>query len=249
MADKKYVGTFHSEYEVLDRIDALKAQGISENDIYVITNDTDSLSMVQGRTDVDMRTSEGNWLDKFKAFLTGDEPVMAAFTNMGFTEEESTLYYQEAKKGGILLFVDRNYNHVAHDYVAQNQEAGYVNEHVDANLGSNLTVEDPVNPLEDEEHIPANVDPEEHFPVEKEQRNTERLVVDDEVAPIDSLNERDNVHIPTIEEEMARTQSNRRHEDDIYRSEQIGREIGDIETEIDKERLRNDAVTDRNRLI
>lgn len=245
MADKKFIGVFHSEYEVLDQIAALEVQGISENAIYLITNDTDSLSMVQGRTDVDMRTSEGNWLDKFKAFLTGDEPVMAAFTNMGFTEEQSTLYYNEAKKGGILLFVDRDFNHIAHDYVAQNQETGYLNEHVDANLGSNLTVDDPHNPLDESEHIPTNVAPEDHFPIEEELKQTG----EDEVVPLDSFNEEDNIHIPTIEEEMERTSSNRRHEEGIYRSEQIGSEVADVETKIDKERLQNDAVTDRNRLL
>ncbi len=52
-----------------------------------MTNDADRLSIVRGETDVDLRTPEGNWMDKFIAFLSGDEPVKGAFTNMGFSEE------------------------------------------------------------------------------------------------------------------------------------------------------------------
>ena len=69
MADKRFVGTFQSEHEVLDKIDELKVEGYSEEDIYVVTNDKDSLSIVRGQTDVDLKSAEGNWLDKFIAFL------------------------------------------------------------------------------------------------------------------------------------------------------------------------------------
>ena len=115
MADKKFVGTFQSENQVLNKIDELKAQGYTEEDIYVVTNDADSLTIVRGQTDVDLRSSDGNWLDRFMAFLSGDEPVRAAFTNMGFTEEESSRYYNEVKNGNILLYVDREYGNLFYD--------------------------------------------------------------------------------------------------------------------------------------
>ncbi|MHA6260105.1 general stress protein [Sporosarcina sp. CAU 1771] len=136
MADKKYIGTFESEQAVLDKIEELKAYGFSEDDMYIVTNDKDSLSMVQGQTDVDLRTSEGNWMDRFRAFINGDDPVRAAFKSMGFNEEASTAYYNEVKRGGVLLYVDRDYRHLRENY-----DAGTVNNHVDANLGSNMTVD------------------------------------------------------------------------------------------------------------
>ena len=69
MAEKKFVGTFQSENQVLNKIDELKAQGYKEEDIYVVTNNTDSLTIVRRQTDVDLRPSDGNWLDRFTAFL------------------------------------------------------------------------------------------------------------------------------------------------------------------------------------
>ena len=108
MADKKFVGTFQMEDQVLHKIEELKSQGYLEEDIYVVTNDADSLSIVRGQTDVDLKSSEGSWLDRFMAFLSGDEPVKVAFTQMGFTDEESSRYYNEVKNGSILLYVDRD---------------------------------------------------------------------------------------------------------------------------------------------
>jgi len=35
MTDKKIVGTFQNESQVLNKIDELKAQGYTDNDIYV----------------------------------------------------------------------------------------------------------------------------------------------------------------------------------------------------------------------
>ena len=59
MAEKKFVGTFQSENQVLNKIDELKAQGYAEEDIYVVTNDADSLTIVRGQTDVDLRSRMG----------------------------------------------------------------------------------------------------------------------------------------------------------------------------------------------
>ena len=178
MADKKFIGSFHSEFDVLDEIEALKVQGVSENHMYVVTNDTERLSMVQGRTDVDLKSTEGNWIDRFKAFMTGDETVMAAFTNMGYKDEEATRFYNDIKQGAILLFVDKDYEHenahgldpdmsnddvgmthdtdmnnqnvgMTHDTDMNNQNVGMEHEEVDKNLGSNLTVDYSANRSDD----------------------------------------------------------------------------------------------------
>lgn len=79
MANKKYIGSFRTEQEVIDKINELKLEGYVEEDIYVVSNDKESLSIVRGQTDVDLSTVEGNWLDKFMAFMSGDEPVRRRF--------------------------------------------------------------------------------------------------------------------------------------------------------------------------
>ena len=109
MANNKFMETFDSETEVLRKIEELKAQGAREEDMYVMANDKDQISMVRGRTDVDYKSTEGNWMDKFMGFLSGNEPVREAFSGMGVDEEEADRYYREVQNGKILLFVDREF--------------------------------------------------------------------------------------------------------------------------------------------
>ncbi len=250
MADKKFIGTFLTEYEVLDKIDALKREGFTENDIYVVTNDTESLSMVQGRTDVDLTTAEGNWLDRFKAFITGDEPVMAAFTNMGYSEEEATVYYNEVKNGRILLYVDKEYNHAVHTY-----ESEMANEHIDANLGSNLFVESAEEKpafhdgvAADIEHakqrkmhggqttnqvIEENTDG--NTPIFKEQDTATKIQ-----KPIDQ-NSKFGIHDTEPLSEVIR------HEElDIGDTEDVPLDYDESEIEMERERLKNNAFTHRD---
>jgi hypothetical protein len=171
MANKKFVGTFQSETQVLNKIDDLKEQGYKENDIYIVTNDTDTLSIVRGETDVDLRPPEGNWMDKFIAFLSGDEPVKGAFTSMGFTEEESTRYFNEVKAGGILLYVDREYGNLF-----GNAGTGYQAGYTDPNIGSNLVVDDYDNPniATNGKALDMDIEREERLRLHEEKLNVDR---------------------------------------------------------------------------
>lgn len=146
MADKKFVGSFQTEQEVLDKISELKLEGYIEDDIYVVTNDKESLSIVRGHTAVELESVEGNWLDKFKAFLAGDEPVRAAFSQMGFTAEESERYYSEVKSGAILLYVDKNYGTVYDEYAKNQSDSSYDGNDLEG-TGESIRVADAENRL------------------------------------------------------------------------------------------------------
>lgn len=146
MADKKFVGSFQTEQEVLDKINELKLEGYIEEDIYVVTNHKESLSIVRGQTAVELESVEGNWLDKFKAFLTGDEPVRSAFSQMGFSYEESQRYYSEVKNGGILLYVDKNYGTVYDEYAKNQSDSSYEGTNMEA-TGEAIRAEDVENRL------------------------------------------------------------------------------------------------------
>lgn len=135
MADKKIVDTLQSENQVLDKIAELKAQGYLEEEICVVTSDLDSLSIVNGLTDVDLRSSDGNWYNRFKAFLIGEESFIVAFNDMGFSKEETARYYEEVKKGSILLYIDQEYANLY-----RNRQIEFQIGHVDPHIGSNLTV-------------------------------------------------------------------------------------------------------------
>ena len=264
MADKKFVGTFQIETEVLNKIDELKIQGYSDNDIYIVTNDADRLSIVRGQTDVDLRTPEGNWMDKFIAFLSGDEPVKGAFTNMGFSEDESNRYFNEVKAGGILLYVDREYG-----YLYGNPETEYQAGYTDPNIGSNLVVDDYDNTniamdVEREERLrlheeKLNVDKERYqagevnvtkhvvedtqtveVPVTREEVYIERRPVTEEFAAGEVFDDGENIHIPVTEERVEVTKRPVVSEEIIVGK----REVHDTETVSERVR-REEAAIDR----
>ncbi|MBT2583527.1 YsnF/AvaK domain-containing protein [Planococcus sp. ISL-109] len=109
MTNNKFMGTFETETEVLKKIDEMKAQGSREEDMYVMARNEDQISMVRGRTDIDYKSSEGGWMDKFMGFLSGNEPTREAFSNMGVDDQEADRYYEDVQSGKILLFVDREF--------------------------------------------------------------------------------------------------------------------------------------------
>lgn len=109
MTNNKFMGTFNSESEVLKKIEELKATGSREEDMFVMARDEEQISMVRGRTDVDYKSSEGNWMDKFMSFLSGDDSTREAFSGLGLDKEETDRYYNEVHDGKILLFVDREF--------------------------------------------------------------------------------------------------------------------------------------------
>lgn len=109
MDNKTFIGTFQSENEVIRKIEELKAQGYEENDIYVVAKDENDISMVRGRTNAEVQSADGSWIDRFMAFLSGEEPVRGALLNMGLSESEANRYYNDIQDGSVLLYVDKEY--------------------------------------------------------------------------------------------------------------------------------------------
>lgn len=218
MANKKYIGSFKTEEEVLAKINELKLEGYVENDIYVVSNDKDSLSIVRGQTDVDLSTVEGNWLDKFMAFMSGDEPVRAAFLNMGFTDEESDRYYNEVKSGSILLYVDKEYGTI---YDENDRDLGTTQTSTNFSTTDNFidghTQEERMRlheerlSIDKEQQVAGEVNVEKHVvetkervevPVEREEVYIERRAVANENATGEIVDDGERIHIPVMEERV-----------------------------------------------
>lgn len=109
-ADKKFIGTFYSQRELLEKMDSLKTQGHSESDMYIVTNDTEDVRLIRGRTDADVETSKDeNWIEKVKNFIMGEDPITGVFEQFGYSKEQAGRYYAEARNGGMLLFIDKDY--------------------------------------------------------------------------------------------------------------------------------------------
>lgn len=105
----KLIGTFDVQAEVIHEIGELKAQGYKEEDMYVVALNGQQLQMVQGQTDVHLNTDEGDFMDKFKSFISGEDPTKDALKQMGLSESEADEYYKQIQSGKIILYVDSEY--------------------------------------------------------------------------------------------------------------------------------------------
>ncbi|ANU18325.1 hypothetical protein BBI11_15340 [Planococcus maritimus] len=105
----KMIGTFDVQAEVIHEIGELKAQGYREQDMYVVALNGQQLQMVQGQTDVQLNTDEGDFMDKFKSFISGEDPTKDALIQMGLSDAEAEQYYQQIQNGKLVLYVDSEY--------------------------------------------------------------------------------------------------------------------------------------------
>ncbi len=139
---KRFIGMFHTEPELLAKVEKLKAEGYSDHQIFVIAKSEDDVKMLQSRTDAEVQTTHESWLDKFMDFMTGEDRVRSMMDDLGFNEEEKAGFYQDVNNGSMLLYVDET-----SDMPGQHQEVGKpfgIGENAgDPNLGANTWVASP----------------------------------------------------------------------------------------------------------
>jgi uncharacterized protein (TIGR02271 family) len=110
MSNNKLYGIYSTEMELQEEMDRLRAQGYGEEDMYIVSNRDQQLSMYRGTISYENETKEGSWWDRFKAFMMGEDLVRDQyFTQMGLTDEERNRYYGELQAGKYLLYVDKDY--------------------------------------------------------------------------------------------------------------------------------------------
>ncbi len=104
--NKRFAGTFQTETELIAKVQELKATGISVDNIYVIAKDDHDLHMLRSRTDAEVKTTDGSWMDKFMNFLSGEDHIYTLLSDTGLSEAEKDRYTCEIHEGAMLLYVD-----------------------------------------------------------------------------------------------------------------------------------------------
>ena len=108
--NNKLYGIYNNEMELQEEMDRLRARGYGEEDMYIVSNHNQQLSMYRGSSSYMNDEKEGSWWDRFKAFLLGEDLVRDKyFTQMGFSDEGRNRYYDELQAGKYLLYVDKEY--------------------------------------------------------------------------------------------------------------------------------------------
>lgn len=141
MGNKRYIGMYHNETELMNRVDELKREGWPEDDIYVVVKNDDQLTMVRSRTDAEIKSADDSWWDRFMGFVSGEDHVRRMVENLDFGTEETAKYYREIEQGGMLLYVDSG--EANRHYMDNTDFYGRDGKSTDVNLGANgLSVTD-----------------------------------------------------------------------------------------------------------
>lgn len=118
--ENKLIGAFDVQAEVLNKITELKAQGYSEDDIYVVAQNHDQVAMVERQTHVhvDADSTEANgtpqqeegFMGKFINLLAGEEASGDAFNSMNLNEKDAEQSRRQLEEGKLLVYVDSDFN-------------------------------------------------------------------------------------------------------------------------------------------
>ena len=118
--EKRIVGTFNSEQEVLFAIEGLKRQGYRETDMMVVAENRSSIPMVTSQTgvmveaDMQVSTLAGAMMNSYFTMLTGGmggtqtNPLSGRLIERGLPEYTAKQCEAEINKGKIILLVDTN---------------------------------------------------------------------------------------------------------------------------------------------
>ncbi|EGQ26095.1 hypothetical protein HMPREF9372_1903 [Sporosarcina newyorkensis 2681] len=141
MNNKRYMGMYFNETELMNRVQELKNEGWPEENIYVVVKNDDQLTMLRSRTDAEVKSADGSWWDRFMGFISGEDHVHRMVDDLDFGPRETERYYQEIDQGGMLLYVDKG--EANRQYLDNTHLYGPYRKSTDINLGANgLSVTD-----------------------------------------------------------------------------------------------------------
>ncbi|ARK24294.1 hypothetical protein SporoP37_06185 [Sporosarcina sp. P37] len=135
MGKKRYIGMYHNETELMNRVEELKKEGWAEEDIYVVVKNDDQLTMVKNRTDAEIKSADDSWWDRFMGFISGEDHVRRMIDSLGLGTEDTSDYYREIEQGGMLLYVDSG--EARRSYMENIDFYGRDGKSTDVNLGAN----------------------------------------------------------------------------------------------------------------
>lgn len=97
----------NTESELLQRIDQLKADGLGERDLQVITENRLEDNSLE-YTDVKVKNSRGSFSDKLTALFSGENAEERVLTGINVPDENIDEYKNALNNGKILLYIDND---------------------------------------------------------------------------------------------------------------------------------------------
>jgi uncharacterized protein (TIGR02271 family) len=241
--DNKLYGIFDTEAELQTEMDSLRLQGYRDEDMFIVSHRDDEFILHRGNGNTE-EIRGGNWWDKFKAFMSGEETLDDNFRRLGLNQIEKDRFYYDLRNGRYLLYIDGDYDTFNSVKPFDNQ---LTNKEETLELHEERLKIDKDRVKTGEVNINKNVYEDEQIievPVEREEVYIERRPVNREVA-LDSetnfradnpLNEEVEIHIPVTEEQVSVTKK------DVVKEEIVVGKRKVIDTETVADTVRREEV-------
>ncbi len=105
--DIQVLAVLFSEADLLRKIDSLKQQGFSEEDLHLMAKHDDHFENAEQQTHIHIEEA-GSFSEKFKGIF-GKGGVKA----LDLTKEEKERYKEDLEKGGILIYIDKSRENIS----------------------------------------------------------------------------------------------------------------------------------------
>ncbi|WP_033543452.1 general stress protein [Planococcus sp. CAU13] len=103
--EKKVLAVVFSEEDLMRKMESLRTEGYTEQDIHLVAQDGDWLDSLEKRTGAEGE-EVNSFKDKFKGFISGEGSVREGVKSLGLSEQETERYTADIARGGILLYTE-----------------------------------------------------------------------------------------------------------------------------------------------
>lgn len=99
------IENFVTENDALTRVEQLRAEGVADRDITVLSKQPIKNETFAG-SEVNFRDAEGSAWDKFVSFFSPDNPEEKVLNDLGLGESEQVQYRDSLNAGEVLVYVE-----------------------------------------------------------------------------------------------------------------------------------------------
>lgn len=101
------LAVLYSEADLLRKIDSLKQQGFSEEDLHLMAKHEDHFEKAEEQTHIDIEET-GSFSEKFKGIFG-----KGGVKSLDLSKEEKNRYKEDLENGGILVYIDKSRDNIS----------------------------------------------------------------------------------------------------------------------------------------
>lgn len=101
------LAVLYSEADLLRKIDSLKQQGFSEEDLHLMAKHEDHFEKAEKQTHIDIEET-GSFSEKFKGIFG-----KGGVKSLDLSKEEKNRYKEDLENGGILVYIDKSRDNIS----------------------------------------------------------------------------------------------------------------------------------------